>query len=168
MSDPVEKAIQELEFLPSILLIKYRIDKNVSRNLFCFNEAIKAELLKEINYINNKKANPFDTIPSKILKISSEYSADTLTSLRNKFLTSSRKFPSNQKLAKITPIYKKKDPQTKENYKPVSALPEISKVFERLMQKHINSFITDYLSDFLCGYGQGFSTQHTLIKLIES
>ena len=36
------------------------------------------------------------------------------------------------------------------------------------MQKQINSFITDYLSDFLCGYRKGFSTQHALIKLIES
>ena len=36
------------------------------------------------------------------------------------------------------------------------------------MQKKINSFITDYLSDFLCGYRPGFSTQHALIKLIES
>ena len=36
------------------------------------------------------------------------------------------------------------------------------------MQKQINSFITDYLSDFLCGYRQGYNTQHALIKLIES
>ena len=36
------------------------------------------------------------------------------------------------------------------------------------MQKQINSFITDYLPDFLCCYRQGFSTQHALIKLIES
>ena len=36
------------------------------------------------------------------------------------------------------------------------------------MQKQINSFITDCLSDFLCGCRQGFSTQHALIKLIES
>ena len=36
------------------------------------------------------------------------------------------------------------------------------------MQKQINSFITDYFSDFLCGYRQGFSTQPVLIKLIES
>ena len=40
--------------------------------------------------------------------------------------------------------------------------------FERLMQKQINSFIADYLSDFLCGYTQGFSTQRALITLIES
>ena len=36
------------------------------------------------------------------------------------------------------------------------------------MQKQINSFITDYLSDVLCGYRQGYSTQHAVIKLIES
>ena len=35
------------------------------------------------------------------------------------------------------------------------------------MQKQINSFITDYFPDFLCGYRQGYSTQHALIKLIE-
>ena len=63
MSDPVEKAIKEIEFHPSILLIKNKIRKNVSQNLFCFNEVIKAEVLKEINSINNKKANYFKAIP---------------------------------------------------------------------------------------------------------
>ena len=92
------------------MLIKNRICKNVSWNLFCFNEVTKAEVLKEINSINNKKANPFNTIPSKILKISSECSADTLTSLINKSLASSKKFPSKLKLAGIAAIYKKKDP----------------------------------------------------------
>ena len=132
MSDPVEKAIRKFKFHPSILLIKKKIGKNVSQNLFCFNEVKKAEVLKEINSISNKKANPFYTIPSKILKISCECSADTLTSLINKSLTSSRKFPSNLKLADITPIYKKKNPQAKENYRPVSVLPVLSKFFERL------------------------------------
>ena len=112
------------------MLIKNRIGKNVSRNLFCFNEVTKAEVLKEINYINNKKANPFNKIPSKFLKISSECSADTLTSLINKSLTSSTKFPSNLKLADIRPIYKKKCPQAKENYRPASVLPVLSKVLK--------------------------------------
>ena len=67
-------------------------------------------------------------MPPKILKISSECSADTLTSLVNKSLTSSGKFPSNLKLADITPIYKKEDPQAKEKYRPVSVLPVLSKL----------------------------------------
>ena len=103
---------------------------------------------------------------SKILKISSKCSADTLT-LINKSFTSSRKFASNLELADITLIFKRKDPQAKENYRPVSVLPVLSKDFVRLMQKQINYFITDYLSDFLCRYRQGFSTQLALIKLIE-
>ena len=59
MSDPVEKAIKKFDFHLSILLIKYEIGKNVSQNLFCFNEVIKAEVLKEINSINNEKAKSF-------------------------------------------------------------------------------------------------------------
>ena len=47
MSDPVEKAIEKFKFHPSILLIKNRIGKNVSRNLFCFHEGTKAEVLKK-------------------------------------------------------------------------------------------------------------------------
>ena len=168
ISDPVDKGIKKFEFHPSILLIKNRIDKNISPNLFCFNEVTKAEVLKEINSVNNKKATPFSAIPSKILKISSECYADTLTSLVNKFLTNSSKVPPNLKLADITPIYKKKDSQAKENHRTVSILPVLSKIFDRLMQKQINFFIKDYLSDFLCRYRQGFSTQHTLMKLIKS
>ena len=110
MSDPVEKTIKKFEFHRSIWLIKNRIGKNVSPNLFSFNEVRKVEVLKEINYINNKKANPFNKIPSKILKILSKCSADTLTSLIKKSLANSRKFPSNLKLAHITPIYKEKEP----------------------------------------------------------
>ena len=50
----------------------------------------------------------------------------------------------------ITPIYKKKDPQAKENYRPVSVLQYFQKLFfERLIQKPMYSLITDYLSDFL-------------------
>ena len=64
MRDPVDKAIKKFKFHPSILFIKNRIGKNISQNLFCFNEVTKAEVLKEINYINNKKATLFDTIPS--------------------------------------------------------------------------------------------------------
>ena len=80
----------------------------------------------------------------------------------------SLKFPSNLRLVDITAIYKEKDPQAKENYRPLNVLPMLSKVLEKLMQKQMNSFITDYLSDFLCGYRQGFSTPHALITFLES
>ena len=141
ISDPVDKAIKKIEFHPSILLIKNRIGKYISQNLFCFNEVTREETIEQINDINSKKATPFNTITSKILKISSECS-DTLTYLANKSLTRPRKFPSDLKLADITHIYKKTDPQAKENHRSVSFLPEFSKVFEKLIKS--GPYITDY------------------------
>ena len=64
----------------------------------------------------------------------------------------SGKFPSNLKLAEITLIYTKKDPQVKENYRPVTVLPVFSKGFERLIKKNnkINSIITDTYKNITC------------------
>ena len=75
-------------------------------------------------------------------------------------------FPQNLKLADITPVYKKKDPILAENYRPVSVLPSVSKIFERIIQKQFSSFIDNFLSPYLCGYRKGFNTQYALLSLI--
>ena len=59
------------------------------------------------------------------------------------------------------------NPLSKENYRPVSVLPIISKVFEKLMQNQINLHIKSFLSSYLCGYRKSFNSQHALISLIE-
>ena len=45
-------------------------------------------------------------------------------------------FPEELKIAEVSPIFKKKDDLDKENYRPVSVLPHVSKVFERIMYHH--------------------------------
>ena len=73
------------------------------------------------------------------------------------------------KLADITPVYKKNDPlDDKTNYRPVSVLPVVSKVSERIIQKQINDFIVSFLSPYLCGYRKGFNTQHALLKFADN
>ena len=62
---------------------------------------------------------------------------------------------------------RKKDPLDKTNYRPVSVLPPISKIFERLMEKQVNENIKNNLSPYLCGYRKSFSTQYALLSLIE-
>ena len=71
------------------------------------------------------------------------------------------------KLANITPVLKKKEPLEKENYRPVSILPAISKTFETLMQKQIVGYMENFLSPYLCGYRKNFNTQQALLALIE-
>ena len=69
----------------------------------------------------------------------------------------------------MSAIFKKKDRTFFGNYRPVSVLPSISKIFERIMQKQISDYIGKFISisPFLCEYRKGFSTQYALLTLIE-
>ena len=69
-------------------------------------------------------------------------------------------FPEELKLAEVSPIFKKKDDLDKENYRPVSVLPHVSKVFERIMYHQINDYMKDKLSKQLTGFRKNHSTQH--------
>ena len=71
-------------------------------------------------------------------------------------------------MADITPVHKKDDTtKKKDSYRPVSILPVISKIFERIIFDQISSYIDSFLSPFLSGFRQVFSTQHCLIVMLE-
>ena len=78
-----------------------------------------------------------------------------------------KKFPSKLKLADITPLHKKLEAVLKENYRPVSLLPVVSKIFARIMQYQMKPCIEKYLSPYLCRYRKGYSSQYALIAMIE-
>ena len=65
-------------------------------------------------------------------------------------------------------MFKKKDPLKKKNYRPVSILSGISKIFERLMQKQIVGYMDIFLSPYFCGYRKIFNTQQALLGLTEN
>ena len=52
-------------------------------------------------------------------------------------------FPDSLKIADVTPVFKKKDPLNKTKYRPVSVLPIVSKLFEKITQNQVNSFTSD-------------------------
>ena len=74
-------------------------------------------------------------------------------------------FPSGMKLANVTPVHKKGSWYHKGNYRPVSILPTLSKVFERYLQKQISDFFDTILSKYQCGFRKGNGAQHCLIAL---
>ena len=65
----------------------------------------------------------------------------------------------------VTPLHKKDDNTNKENYRPISILPTISKIFEMLMFQQITSFLSRVLSPYLCGFRKGYNAQHVLLRL---
>ena len=94
------------------------------------------------------------------------YSSILLIRSLNKEHTDS--VPQNLKLADITPVFKKENPLHKVNYRPVSVLTNISKVFKKLMQKQTSCYISNYLSPYFCEYRKGFNSQRALLSLIEN
>ena len=64
-------------------------------------------------------------------------------------------------------MFKKNSRTDKENYRPVSILPIISKIYERLIHKQLSAFFEPLLSKYQCGFRKGHSSQHCLFVLIE-
>ena len=116
--------------------------------------------------LNSNKASGYDCIPPKTLKDSVSIVKDPLTQLFNTSVKDNL-FPSDLKYANVSPLFKKDDNTNKENYRPVSILPTISKMFERLMFHQITLYVSNILSPYLCGCRKGYNTQHALLRLID-
>ena len=71
------------------------------------------------------------------------------------------------KLADVTPVYKKKSKNSKDNYRPVSILSNISKIYERCIYDQIQLFFDSLFSKYQCGFRRGYNAQHWLVSLIE-
>ena len=76
-------------------------------------------------------------------------------------------FPDELKLADVLPIHKGKEKSVKGNYRPISILPSLSKVFEKIIFSRIIKFMESKLSILLCGFRSKHSTQHALFKLLQ-
>ena len=71
-----------------------------------------------------------------------------------------------QSIANVTPIFKKRARTSKNNYRPVSILPTLSKLFERLISKQFSEFFESILSKFQCGFRKGYGAQ--LLMMLET
>ena len=71
------------------------------------------------------------------------------------------------KLADVTPAYKKKSKNPKDNYRLVSILSNISTNYERCIYDQIQFFFDTLLPKYQCGFRRGYNAQHCLITLIK-
>ena len=133
--------------------------------LFSFSHVVKEEILKEILSLDSSKVSLDTDIPTKILKDNADIFSDFFLSGFNNSITTSI-FPSSQQ-AIIRPVFKKGDKNSKENYRPVSLLPNISKIFEQLLFKQISNFMEPLFSKQQCGFGKGYSTQYCLLSMLK-
>ena len=89
-----------------------------------------------------------------------------LTNSINYFIQYSS-FPQELKLLEVILVYKKLDPLQKENHRPVSLLPHVSKVFERIIHKQIRNYVTGKLAHSIIGFRKSHGTQNSLAVMLE-
>ena len=147
----VDIAIHKFKDHPSIKMINEKVR---FESCFSFKEVSNLDIEREISHLNTKKVGTFGNIPTKVLKESSNVCNSTLKDIWNYEILGKQNFSKNLKLADITPVYKKKDPTLVENYRPVSVLPSVSKVFERIVQKQFSSFIDEFCLPFYAVIGK--------------
>ena len=133
---------------------------------FSFHAVSEDEVRGETLRLDRTKSIPVADIPAGMLKSTIDIYASILTKIINLSLRDAC-FPDDLKVAEVSPIFKKCDDLEKENYRPVSVLPHMSKIFERIMYTQIESFMEDKLSKLLTGFRKNHSTQHCLINMLE-
>ena len=114
---------------PSILKIK---ELGLSNNNLSFISVSELHVSTVINKIDSSKSYQKVNIPPKLLKDSRDISSIVLSSDINKCINKG-KFPDNLKKADITPAFKKGDHLLKSNYRAVSILPTLSKIYEKII-----------------------------------
>jgi hypothetical protein len=111
-----------------------------------------------------KKCSGVDGVTSFLLKTVSNEITPYLTILINKTIAS-HEFPDKLKIAKVVALYKKGEKSSLSNYRPISILPCISKIFERLLHDQIYSFVEN--NNLFCetqfGFRKNSSTEYTSI-----
>ena len=136
-------------------------------DIFNFTLVSPEDVKKEIMNLKVKRSSSSKAIPAKILKQSVHIYLPFLTNCINHSFVAN-KFQDELKQSEVIPLYKKLDPLKKENDRPVSLLPHVSKVFERIIYKQIMSYVTNLLSGYITGFRKSHGSQHFLAKMLEN
>jgi hypothetical protein len=143
-------------------LVSFPSDKRIGLISVSYSEVLS--LLKNVNV---SKACGHDGIGNKVIKMCAEGLYESFTNLINLMFLSGQ-FPQSWKLANVIPLFKKGNRQFKVNYRPISLLPSLSKIAERVVFTRLYSFLADigFFYSLQSGFRPGHSTINQLTYLV--
>lgn len=141
---------------------------NVKTNSFSFTIVTEEEVLKILSSLNISKSTGCDNISAKFVKDGRSIIVSLLAYVINLSLRTGV-VPSDFKMARVIPLFKKGNRNTESNYRPVSILPVLSKVFEKIVYIQFYSYLCDHnlIYKFQSGFRAGFSTDTALSYLCD-
>ena len=140
------------------MAIRTRYNRN---GAFSFREISFKEIETEIRLLKLNKASQYSDIPSKIIKENSDIFSNFIYESTNNSINSSI-FPSYLEHVDVTPLHKKCNKSLKENNRPESIVPILSKVFEEVCLRKCQFFLMTYFQNI--GMASGNYVAHNNVS----
>ena len=135
---------------------------------FVFETITKVKIEKLITDLIIGKTIQSNDIHTKLVKeFGNLFSKYIATSIDRCIFVTGGTFVNIFKKAEVWPIYEKDGRTEKSNYRPISVLSNVSKMYERCIYVQMYSYFDKILSKNQCGFRKGFNTQHILLAMIE-
>ena len=132
--------------------------KNPAKCTFHFEPVTEASVMKIIKQLKSKSSFGYDGLSTRLLKEILPEVIKSIALIINQCMNTGV-FPDNMKVAKVIPLHKKDDNNIIINYRPISLLPAMSKVLEKVICNQINDYFT--LNGLFCKNQYGFRPKHS-------
>lgn len=142
------------------------ITRKTSLNSIVLLPTDKEEINLIINDMKTKKSSGMDGIQIGTIKAMAKFILEPLTYAIN-YCMETGVWPTAFKEAVVVPIFKNGDPKSVTNYRPISLISHLTKIFEKILKKRLSSYLNRYniLSEKQYGFREGVSTEDALIAL---
>ena len=160
--EKIDRILKRYEFHPSIVMIKSKV--NITQK-FKFENIDKDQMYEKIKSLDPKKGSSED-IPTDILIGSNDIVCGYISDIYNQDKEQNQ-FPFFLKRANVAPHFKDDDRTAEKNYRPVSNLLILSKLYEGNMSDQMKQYMEDYISPYIFGYRKSHGPQPCLLNMIE-
>lgn len=147
-------------------LPRYNNEMSMQLNSFVLLDTDPTEVNDVIISLKSSSASGWDNIPSSFIKLAKNELIPIICHLTNLCFKKGI-FPLLLKKSIITPVYKSGDESILGNYRPISVLPSISKILEKLLNNRLINYLEKYniLSKAQYGFRHGKSTDDAILDL---
>ena len=150
--------------IPTNIKVQHYLTNSIDTT-FNFNTVTEEHVREIILNLAPKTSYGSDYLSTKFIKCLVNEISKPITALINQSIVSGE-FPEKLKVAKIIPVYKKDDITNIENYRPISILPSISKIFEKVLNLQLYSYFSNcnLFFDSQYGFRKHHSTEMAVLE----